>query len=196
MEKLYEAIGTILGALIIFLISSPIISHIKKSRLKSRFGKRLQADDEINKILSELRSTYGFNRASLIEYHNGISSLADFGFKHATMTNESTDDFTKPIILGFQSIPCSLIANMLMELEKAPRGYVVVHDDYPDEGIKITHRMYGMKESWYFRLGSSLVGGTLVLTSTSSRIDLTEDDILDIKAKCQKILLIKRGFIT
>lgn len=195
MDKLYEALGTIIGTLILFLLSSPIINRIKKSNLRARFGKRMQADDDINKILSELRSTYGFNRASIIEYHNGTASLAGFGFKHATMTNESTDDVTKPIIIEFQNIPCSLIANMLMELEKSTKGYLVVDEDYPDENIRITNRMYGIKESWNFKLGTSLVDGCLSLVSTNNKVALTPEDILDIKAKCQRMLLIKKGFI-
>ena len=64
MEKLYEALGTVIGTLVIFLISYPIMYKIKKMRMKTRFGKRMQADDEINKILQEIRSAYGFNRSA------------------------------------------------------------------------------------------------------------------------------------
>jgi len=195
MEKIYEALGTIIGTMVIFLLSSPIIKQIKNRKIKNRFGKRLEVDDEINKVLFELRSTYGFNRVSLIEYHNGTTSLAGFGFKNATMRNESTDEITKPIILEFQNIPCSLVASMLVELEKTPKGYVVIDDDYHDDGIKITHRMYGIKEAWNFRLGSSLVDGCVSLISTADNIQLSDDDILDIKAKCQRILLLKRGVL-
>jgi hypothetical protein len=195
MEKVYEAIGTIIGTIIILLLSSPIFERIKKSKLRTRFGKRMEADEEINKILSEIRSTYGFSRASLVEYHNGISSLAGFGFKHATIINESTDDITKPIILQFQNIPTSLIAKMLVALEKSQTGYLVVNEDFPDESTQITQKMYGVKQSWNFKLSNSLVDGCLSLVSNNENIELSDDDILDIKSKCQRILLIKKGFI-
>lgn len=195
MDKMYEALGTIIGTMVIFLLSSPVIKKIKNSRTRNGFGKRLEVDDEINKVLFELRSTYGFNRASLIEYHNGTTSLAGFGFKNATMRNESTDEITKPIILDFQNIPCSLVASMLVDLEKSPKGYVVIGDDYHDDVIKITHRMYGVKEEWNFRLGGSLVDGCVSLISTGDNISLSNEDILDIKAKCQRILLLKKGFL-
>lgn len=192
MGKLYEALGTIIGTLIIFLITSPVIERIKKSRLRNRFGHRMKADDEINKILFEIRSSHGFNRAALIEYHNGTTSLSGFGFKYATMTHESTDDITRPLILEFKEIPTSLMSSMLSELERSDRGFVVVHQNHPDETIKITHKMYGIVESWNFRVGSSLVDGCLMLGSTMGGVKLSEDDILDIRAKCQKILLIKK----
>lgn len=195
MDKMYEALGTIIGTIIIFLLSSPVIKKIKNSITKNRFGKRLEVDEEINKVLFELRSTYGFNRASLIEYHNGTTSLGGFGFKNATMRNELTDEITKPIILEFQNIPCSLVASMLVDLEKSPNGYIVVNDDYHDDGIKITHRMYGVKQAWNFRLSTSLVDGCVSLISTNDDIQLTDGDILDIKAKCQRILLLKKGFL-
>lgn len=195
MDKMYEALGTVIGTMIIFLLSSPVIKKIQNSRLRQRFGKRLVIDDEINKILFGLRSTYGFNRASLIEYHNGTTSFGGFGFKNATMRNESTDEITKPVILEFQNIPCSLIANNLVELENSKKGYVVVDDEYPDDVIKITHRMYGIKEAWNFKIGPSLVDGSLSLISTSDKITLTEEDILDIKSKCQRILLLKKGYL-
>lgn len=196
MEKLYEALGTVIGTLVIFLISYPIMYKIKKMRMKTRFGKRMQADDEINKILQEIRSAYGFNRSALIEYHNGIESLAGFGFKHATMTHESVDDVTKPMIMDFQNIPTSLLSDILPELEKSQTGYVVINTKTAnDEEVKITQRMLGVNQAWDFRLGNSLVNGCLTLNSTAGSVDLSNEDILDIKAKCQKILLIKRGFI-
>lgn len=195
MEKIYEALGTIIGTMIIFLLSSPIIKKFRDSRLKNIFTKKLTVDDEINKILFELRSTYGFNRVSLIEYHNGTKSLGGFGFKNATMRNESTDEITKPIILDFQNIPCSIIASMLIDLEKSPKGYIVINENSSDENVNITHRMYGVKQAWDFRIGDSLVDGCLSLVSTTENVDLTEEDILDIKAKCQRILLLKSGIL-
>lgn len=195
MEKFYEALGTIVGSLIIFLLTSPVIKRLKDSKRKNKFKKNLVVDNRINSILSELRSTYGFNRASLIEYHNGTTSLGGFGFKNASMRNESTDEFTKSIILDFQNIPCGIIANMLVELEKNPKGYINTTEDSSDESANITHRMYGVKEAWNFRIGDSLVDGCLSLVSTSENIILSDDDILDIKAKCQRILLYKRGFL-
>lgn len=195
MEKFYEAIGTIIGTLIIFLLSSPIIKGVKNLNLRRGFGKRMQVDNEINNILSDLRSSYGFSRAALIEYHNGTVSLGGFGFKNATMRNESTDDITKPIILDFQNIPCSLIAKALIDLDKNKEGYTVIDDNFPDDGIKITHRMYGVKEAWNFRIGESLLDGCVSLTSNTEKIPLTNDDILDIKSKCQRILYLKKGIL-
>lgn len=195
MDKLYEALGTVIGTIIIILVSSPVIKKFKESKQKNKFKRNLVADDKINSILSDLRSTYGFNRASLIEYHNGTTSLGGFGFKNASMRNESTDEITKSIILDFQNIPCGIIASMLVELEKSPKGYVNVGDDSSDESVNVTHRMYGVKQAWDFRIGDSLVDGCVSLISTSKNIILSDDDILDIKSKCQRILLYKRGFL-
>lgn len=193
MEKLYEAIGTVIGALIIFVISSPILQKIKNYRVRNKFGSRMDADASINKILSDIKSAYGFNSACLIEYHNGTTSLSGFGFKNATMTHESVDDGTKPLILEFKNIPTSLASSMLAELEKSTKGYVIGGEDHPDEAIRITNRMFNITQSWNFRIGASLVDGCLGLNSINGTVDLSDNDILDIKAKCQKILLIKRN---
>lgn len=195
MEKLYEALGTVIGTLIIFIASSPIIDRFKKLRMQKRFGKRMEADEEIKIILTELRKLYGFNRSALVEYHNGNISLSGLGFKFATMTHESTDDCSNPLILDFQHIPTSLISSMLSELEKSPRGFVVVNQNHPDENIQVTNKMYGIVQSWNFKISDSLVDGSLFLTSINNQIVLNNEDILNIKAKCQKILLIKKGFI-
>lgn len=196
MEKTYEAIGTALGALIVYLIGSPILNKLKALKQKTRFHKRLKTENEINKILTELRVEYGFNRASLIEYHNGTTSLGGFSFKNATMTNESTDENTRPIIFEVQSIPCSLAASMLVQLESSKNGFIVINEDFPDERIRITHRMYGVKQAWNFKIGNSLIDGCVSLISNQEEITLSPDDILNIKARCQKILMLKKGFIS
>ena len=107
------------------------------------------------------------------------------------MTNESTDNVTKNIISDFQNVPCSLTASMLVELENNKDGYILIDENYPDESTRITHKMYGVEQAWNFRIGKSLVNGCLSLVSTGNPILLSADDILDIKAQCQKILLLK-----
>lgn len=158
------------------------------------FSKGLDVDSEIQKIITELRATYGFNRSSIVDYHNGTTSLGGFSFKNSSMRYESCDEHTKSMIMEFQNIPCSIVNDMLLRLERSDKGFVTVTDDQNetlDEQSVITHRMYGIKQAYNFRIGSSLIYGCLSLVSTNGKIRLSEDDILDIKAACQKIFLLR-----
>lgn len=158
------------------------------------FNKALDVDTEIKKIIAEVRAKHGFNRSSILDYHNGTTSLGGFSFKNASMRYEDCDEHTKSMIMEFQNIPCSIVNDMLLRLERSDKGFVTVTDDQNetlDEQSVITHRMYGIKQAYNFRIGSSLIYGCLSLVSTNEKIRLSEDDILDIKAACQKIFLLR-----
>jgi hypothetical protein len=158
------------------------------------FNKSLDVDTEIKKIIAAVRVKHGFNRSSIVDYHNGTTSLGGFSFKNSSMRYEDCDEHTKYISMEFQNIPCSIITDMLLRLERSEKGYVSVTDDQnetSDEQSVITHRMYGIRQAYNFRIGTSLIYGCLSLVSTDQKIRLSEDDIIDIKAACQKIFLLR-----
>ncbi len=166
----------------------------KDKRKIKIFSKGLDTDSEIQKIITEIRATYGFNRSSILDYHNGTTSLGGFSFKNSSMRYESCDEQTKSMIMEFQNIPCSIVNEMLIKLEKSNVGYVMVTDDQNetfDEQAVITHKMYGIRQAYNFRIGDSLIYGCLSLVNTQLRTKLTEDDILNIRAACQKIFLLR-----
>ena len=112
------------------------------------------------------------------------------------MRYEDCDSNTKSIIKEYQNIPCSIINDMLIRLEKSSLGYIVATDDINytlNEDTVITHKMYGITQAYNFRIGNSLIYGALTLSLTNGRITLSEEDILDIKAAIQKIFLLKNN---
>jgi hypothetical protein len=186
-------VESVIGAVLAFFLPVWYKKWKDAKKIKS-FNKALDVDTEIKKILAEVRAKYGFNRSSIVDYHNGTTSLGGFSFKNSSMRYEDCDEHTKYISMEFQNIPCSIVNDMLLRLERSEKGYVTATDDQNetlDEQSVITHRMYGIKQAYNFRIGSSLIYGCLSLISTNEKIRLSEDDILNIKAACQKIFLLR-----
>ena len=194
MEKIYEAAGTIFGTLILFLISKkPLSNWIQKNRIKN-FRNGLQVSEQINHILTEIRSRYSFNRVSIVDYHNGTTSFGGFSLKFGSMTFESTDESTKNIITEYQNIPTSLCSEMLIDLEGKKEGYVIVTNNNYNEGVQIENTMFGIERSHNFRIGNSLINGMLQCVWTNSeyqKITIKEEDVIWIKGQIQKIMLLR-----
>lgn len=191
MDKLWEALGAVIAGVI---LHSPIKKWIEKINIK-RFRQSVEMTTEVNSIILEIRSIYGFNRVSIIDYHNGTTSFGGFSFKCATMTFESADTSTRPLISEFRNVPCSIISTMLVNLEKSETGYFLFDatSDKRSESA-VTHKMFGVKKAYNFRIGPSLIHGCLscVVTENSKHdVVLSDQDLLYIRAQCQKILLLR-----
>ena len=167
-----------------------IVKIIKKRDIGGIFHRSMKQAVLINQELASLRDKYEFNRASLIDYHNGVSSFQGVSFKNASMRNEMTDINTKSIIKDFQNIPCAILATMLIELENSPDGYSVTTDDMDNE-TAITYRMYGIKKAYNFKVGKNLTEGVVSLLLNEDNVNLTPEDIKDIKGYIQRIRLIR-----
>lgn len=166
----------------------------KNSIVDSDFSNYMDAAEEINKELSYLRDKYGFNRTSLVEFHNGTSSLKGLSFKNGSMRYERVDNITNSIIMQYQNIPCSLSIDIMRKLEASEDGYIRVGQT-DDPNLMILNKMYGVVESHNFRLGESLTNGCVSLVSTHDIKNLTKNDIDDIKAVCQRIHLSRTKYI-
>ena len=167
-----------------------IVKIIKKRDIGGIFHRSMKQAVLINQELASLRDKYEFNRASLIDYHNGISSFQGVSFKNASMRKKMTDINTKSIIKDFQNIPCAILATMLIELENSPEGYSVTTDDMDNE-TAITYRMYGIKKAYNFKVGKNLTEGVVSLLLNEDNVNLTPEDIKDIKGYIQRIRLIR-----
>ena len=193
MENLLDSMAYLVGATFLILCKAVfdyIVKTIKKRDIGGIFHRSMKQAVLINQELASLRDKYEFNRASLIDYHNGVSSFQGVSFKNASMRNEMTDINTKSIIKDFQNIPCAILATMLIELENSPEGYSITTDDMDNE-TAITYRMYGIKKAYNFKVGKSLTEGVVSLLLNEGNIDLTPEDIKDIKGHIQRIRLIR-----
>jgi len=193
MENLLTAGGYLIGATILILCKALfdlVIRQIRKRDMGGIFHRSMKQAVLINQELASLRDKYEFNRVSLIDYHNGINSFQGVSFKNASMRNEMTDINTKSIIKEFQNIPCSIIATMLINLENSPDGYSITTDDMDNE-TAITYRMYGIKKAYNFKVGKNLTEGVVSLFLNEHNVDLSTEDINDIKGHIQKIRLIR-----
>jgi len=198
MEKIYEAIGTIIGTLVLFILSKkPLATWLERKRI-NKFRKGIDKTEKINQVLSEIKSRYGFNMVSIIDYHNGTTTFGGFSLKYGSMSFETCDDITKGIITEFQNIPCSLVSDMLVDLERNPDGYVIVttQENSYSESVDITQTMYGVERAYNFRIGNSLINGCVSCVYTNSeykKIKITEEDIQWIKAQILKIQLLREA---
>jgi len=193
MENLLEATSYLIGATILILCKALfdfVVRQIKKRDVGGIFHKSMKEAVLINQELASLRDKYDFNRTSLIDYHNGVQSFQGISFKNASMRNEMTDINTKPIIKDFQNIPCSILATMLIDLENSPEGYSITTDDMENE-TAITYRMYGIKKAYNFKVGKNLTDGIVSLLLNEDNVNLTPEDIKDIKGYIQRIRLIR-----
>ena len=193
MENLLDSMAYLLGATVLILCKAVfdyIVKIIKKRDIGGIFHRSMKQAVLINQELASLRDKYEFNRASLIDYHNGVSSFQGVSFKNASMRNEMTDINTKSIIKDFQNIPCAILATMLIELENSPEGYSVTTDDMDNE-TAITYRMYGIKKAYNFKVGKNLTEGVVSLLLNEDNVNLTPEDIKDIKGYIQRIRLIR-----
>lgn len=193
MENLLTAGGYLIGATILILCKALfdfVIKQIRNKDIGGIFHRSMKEAVLINQELASLRDKYDFNRVSLIDYHNGVQSFQRISFKNASMRNEMTDVSTKPIIKEFQNVPCSILATMLIDLENSPDGYSITTDDMDNE-TAITYRMYGIKKAYNFKVGKNLTEGVVSLFLNEHNVDLSTEDINDIKGHIQKIRLIR-----
>lgn len=193
MEQLAQAFGYALGAAILLVgknLFDLVFKYIKQKKINTIFKRSINTSAIINEELSIIRDKFGFSRVSLIDYHNGTENFKGLSFKNVSMRNEVVDIKTSRMIGEFQNIPCSIVADMLVKLEESKKGYVVVGDDGDDQ-TSITHRMYGVKQSYNFKLGKTLVDGVVSCAFTDNKYDLTQDEIIEIKAIVQKIYLLR-----
>ncbi len=63
----------VIGAVLAFFLPVWYKKWKDAKKIKS-FNKTLDVDTEIKKILAEVRAKYGFNRSSIVDYHNGTTS--------------------------------------------------------------------------------------------------------------------------
>ena len=189
--------AAIIGSSVLFFVEVVkfISAKIIKSKLKKKAANDMTSstskDVLIKAELAKLRDTYKFNRVSIIEYHNGVTTLGGISLKKASMTIEIVDTHTHPMIKEYQSIPCSIAAEMLEELETTSEGYVIVDDESDVENTAIANRVFGIKQALNFRIGERLIDGCLSCMYTNDTKIFKYEDILEIKASAKRIFLIK-----
>lgn len=190
-------LGTVLAIVLSFVAKEFWDAYKIKRRnrtTESDMRKAIEYDVLINEELATLRDRYEFNRAALHEFSNGTFNLTGVSFKNVSMRYEKVDLTTKPIIRGFQNIPCSNIAKLLQDLSAAGTLEVNIFKTPEYDSATLQHqRMYGINQSYYFRLGENILDGCVCLstTATNKQVDLSLQDMYEIKAACDRILSYK-----
>lgn len=187
-----QQFGTIIAVILAFFAKEGWDIYKKRRTKKinaTDMTKSIAFDVNINDELATLRDRYDFNRAALYDFSNGSGSLSGMSFKNVSMRYERVDLITKPIIRNFQNIPCSNIASLMLELNNKGVLEVKNDEDGTTHELAIQHqRVFGVIQTYYFRLGDNLVNGCVCLSTTQEIVKLTLDDINDIKAACDRIL--------
>ena len=185
MESLGNEFGVILAAVLIGFGKEILVWVKTKIKVKKdTFSEGLLVDVLVNAELDRLKYTYGFNRVSIVNYHNGIESFDGDSFIFSSMTHERTNN-ANSIITEYQKIPVSPMASWLQDLDKNPLNYSVT--DAGDDTMGIVQVAWEAIRTYSFKLGTRTSQGTLVCSFTHDKKDLDNAAILDCKGAAYKI---------
>lgn len=185
-EKALENIGVIIGGIVIY-VAPKIESFLKKRRKKNSFSSNLEISQEISKELDHLIVKLEASRACIIDYHNGTSNYAGVPFNFASMSYEAHDPNVSSILSKFQAIPISPMVNMLVNLNNSRDGFVRTTSSDQDQDLNILHKVHGTVCSYNFKIGSSLVDGVLSINWNNESVELSPEEIYEIRVSIFKI---------
>lgn len=178
--EILKNIGVILGG-IIAAITPYIVKWVTGKLKKDEEGKDFLINTQhrtwINEALVDIRATVGANRVSLVEYHNGNTTINGLPFNYASMTYEKTDSTTKDLITAYQKIPISQLCEVLLEIQNSPEGYIKIGQDYANKAIVELNNYYGVETMYIFRIGSHIKYGTIHLMWINEDPELTEEEL-------------------
>jgi hypothetical protein len=190
-QEVFQVIGVFVGG-VIAAISPKIIDSIK-----TKLNKKVEIDSftnsniiatEINNELLRIQGGYDAARVAILEYHNGVYSKKGLPFEYSSMRYEVTDHNTRSLMNEFQAVPVSPVAEMLLNLENSEEGYFKVHtDEEPDNILSRTHKYYGVKTAYTFKLFDTVKEGVLNIVWISNKKDLTDEEIVDIQISIFRI---------
>jgi hypothetical protein len=188
---IYDNLGVLLGAIIATLtpyITSWISKKLKKDNFLPNLDIRKKIKLEIEKLLIET----GASRVSIVEFSNTDVSISGLPFNYANMTYEATGDNTKEIITGFQKIPISLYADMLISLESSREQCLLFTDKDPNSSISMINKIYGCKSTYKFKITNTVKDGIIRLEWNNEYSNLTSEQIESVKLYVMKIRMLKQ----
>lgn len=188
MEEGYKAIGFIVGAIIVYLLQK-LEKSISKSKKNKAFSPNLDISAKIQLEIEHIRMIADASRATLIDYDNGVENYTGLPFNFASISYESVDTTTMPIIRDFQRVPISPIASLLLELNNSNDRFVRHTDEDPNKSIATYERVYGVTTSYSFRMYDSVKNGVINITWLNGYHQLTEEQLTDIIVCIERIKL-------
>lgn len=187
MEK-FIAEGIAVLAVIGVMFLKDFLTWYKNNGKLKFFDNNIEIDMQIKRELKYVVDKIGFNRVSVIKYHNGTESFDGFSFNFATMTHEEVDDITVRILKDFQKIPLTSFTEVLYNLKNTDDRYVVVKSDGSNSGIM--QAGWNVEQSYNFLLSDRVSDGIICCANTHIHTELTQQQILEIRAIAYKINLL------
>jgi hypothetical protein len=195
MREILESAGTLVGAIIVAVITQvtpPLVKYIKskinKGKKGEEFKRNLTVREKINEALVELRILSNANRVYILEYHNGDVSLSGLPFNYSSMTYENTDVSTKNMITEFQKVPISPVANFLVSLDNTLEGYSSIQENNTNSLLSQHMNYYGVATTYTFKISNHIKDGVIGLDWVNEEgVTLTENQIKDIKTVVLRI---------
>jgi hypothetical protein len=156
-------------------------------------GKRIAID----RLIGQVGARFLFNRVTITcyDYFSEPLTIADFENGYLTITNEWTDDNTKPIMQEFQKVSCDIYAAGIQRLEEDLNGWIQVPlPGGMTDKINRLQKTYGVMKSYRFKLNDKVINGSMTLsyTHTVPDEDLTAEEIEEIKIVAMKVYNIKK----
>lgn len=195
MKEILESAGTLIGAIVVAIITQvtpPLVKYIKskinKGKKDEEFKRNLTIREKINQALVELRVLSNANRVYILEYHNGEKSLSGLPFNYSSMTYENTDVSTKNMITEFQKVQISPVANFLVSLDNASEGYSSIQENSLNNTLSQHMNYYGVTTTYIFKISNYLKDGVIGLDWVNGEeVLLTEEQIKEIKVVILRI---------
>jgi hypothetical protein len=198
-----ETITAIIGAVAVIL-KAPIEKLLTKCGdwCLGKFSHRVRIkrqteikNRKIDLIIAEIGNFYRANRISVSAYSGyklKPTTLQNYADLRITITNEWTHN-ADSVQQEFQNVLCTDLANGIMKLDLSTTGWIAIPpDEELDEAnmqIIDVQNLYDVLKSYRFKLGESVVDGTLAVSFThpSDKQELTLVELRKIRSMGRKI---------
>lgn len=92
------------------------VKALKKELEKPDYKKQIKCENNITEVLRTVRHTMFADRVLVMQYHNGVYSIANNSLLKLSITHESLDRYTKSTLQSLQGIPSNYLGNWNKEI--------------------------------------------------------------------------------
>lgn len=92
------------------------IKDLKKELEKPDYKKQIKCENNITKVMRSLRHELFADRVIVMQYHNGVYSIASNSLLKLSITHESLEKGVRSAMQNFQNIPSNYLGNWNKEI--------------------------------------------------------------------------------
>lgn len=169
------------------------VKALKEELKKPDYKKHIKCENSITNVMRTIRHDLGSDRVTVIQYHNGVHSIASNSLLKMSTTHESLDKGIKSAMHNFQNIPSNYFGNWNKDIFDS--RYVMVPSVGSEEvapeqrGVIQFLKDSGVKSVYLFPIEDSLGAtfGVGVVQYTRKECELTTNELRWAKNRFQGI---------